>query len=95
LVLVYLTVPGQNISKSALCEFRANNLDRDDVFQPEFYGNIVFYGSKKDDIQIEPDVLEELAAWNTKTQSFVTGDSASKVAPGHERKSLAAMENLL
>ncbi|KAI4255771.1 MAG: hypothetical protein L6R42_006574 [Xanthoria sp. 1 TBL-2021] len=80
-LLVYLTAPGETISKSALCKFRAD-LDRDDVFQPSFCCNIVFYGSEKDDLQMEPDALEELAAWQTKTQTFVTGNSAVKVAPG-------------
>lgn len=61
LVLVYLTKPGENISKSALRDFRASTLDRDDIFQPAFYRNVVFYGSKKDDLQIEPDAREELA----------------------------------
>lgn len=79
---MYLTKPGQNISKSALREFRANILDQDDVFQPEFYCNLVFYGSMKDELQIEPDALEELAAWNTKTWTYVTGNPAAKVAPG-------------
>jgi hypothetical protein len=82
LVLAYLTKPGQSISKSALRDFRANTLDQDDVFHPKFYCNVVFYGSKEDDLQIEPGALEELAAWNTKTSTFVAGNPAAKVAPG-------------
>ncbi|KAL8657487.1 MAG: hypothetical protein Q9226_001863 [Calogaya cf. arnoldii] len=77
-LLVYLTAPGDTISKPALCKFRAD-LDRDDVFQPSFCCNIVYYGSEEDDLQIEPDALEELAAWQTKTQTFVTGNSAVKL----------------
>lgn len=67
---------------SALHEFRANILDQDDIFQPEFYCNLVFYGSMKDELQMEPDALEELAAWNTKTWIYVTGNPAANVAPG-------------
>ncbi|KAL8691404.1 MAG: hypothetical protein Q9224_004184 [Gallowayella concinna] len=81
LLLVYLTAPGEIISKSALCKFRAE-LNQDDIFQPSFCCNIVYYGSEKDDLQIEPDALEELAAWQTKTETFVTANSAVKVAPG-------------
>ncbi|KAL8851595.1 MAG: hypothetical protein Q9221_003527 [Calogaya cf. arnoldii] len=80
-LLVYLTAPGETIFKSSLCRFRAD-LDRDDVFQPSFCWNIVYYGSEEDDLQIEPDAFEELAAWQTKTQTFVKGNSAVKVAPG-------------
>lgn len=79
---MYLTTPGQCISRSALREFRATILDRDDVFQPEFCCNIIYYGSKKDSLYLEPDALEELAAWHTKTQTFVEGIPAAKVAPG-------------
>ncbi|KAL8938928.1 MAG: hypothetical protein Q9211_002979 [Gyalolechia sp. 1 TL-2023] len=68
--LVYLTEPGEKISKSALRKFRAD-LGRDDVFRPEFCYNL-----------IEPDALDELAAWHTKTQTFVLGNPAVKVAPG-------------
>ena len=82
LALVYLTAPGQCISKQGLREFHTKVLDRDDVFQPEFCCNIIFYGSKKDTLQIEPDAIEELAAWHTKTLTFVTGNPAAKVAPG-------------
>ena len=79
---MYLTTPGQSISKSALREFRAQILDRDDVFQPEFCCNAVFYGSKNDEIHIEPDALEELSAWHTETHTFARGNLAAKVAPG-------------
>ncbi|CAJ2509148.1 Uu.00g141740.m01.CDS01 [Anthostomella pinea] len=82
LLLVYVTEPGQTISKSTLRDFRTTTLDPDDVFQPEFFCNVVFYGSKKDDLHIDPDVLEELAAWNTKTSTYVEGHPAAKVAPG-------------
>jgi len=79
---VYTTTAGQHITKSALCEFRASTLDQDDVFQAVFYKNAVFYGGKKADLRIEPDVFDELASWNVKTKTFVEGNSAAKVAPG-------------
>jgi hypothetical protein len=52
------------------------------VFHSEFYTNIVFYGSKQEDVQVEPDAVEELAAWNTKTRTFIEGNSSSTVAAG-------------
>jgi len=79
---VYQTTPGQSISKSALREFRTNILNRDDVFQPKFCQNVVFYGANKTDIQIEPDAVDELAIWNTKKHIFIAGNPAVKVAPG-------------
>ena len=82
MALVYKTAAGQNITKQALREFRANALDQDDVFRSEFYGNVVFYGSKKADFRVEPDALDELAVWNVKTQTFLAGNAESNVAPG-------------
>jgi len=81
LVLVYLTEPGQTISRSALHKFRTTLLEKDDIFRHEFYGNVVFYGSGKKDLRVEPEAFEELAAWNTKNHTFITGDAAA-VAPG-------------
>lgn len=80
LVLVYLTKPGQIISTTALRNFRATSLEQDDVFHSEFYANIVFYGSKEDSLQIEPDAIEELEAWSTKTRTFVEGNPSFVVA---------------
>ncbi|OQD66177.1 hypothetical protein PENPOL_c005G02364 [Penicillium polonicum] len=77
LVLVYTTVAGQSITKTALRQFRANILDKDDVFRSEFYANLIFYGGKKHEIEIEPEALSELAAWNVKTQSFVASPPAA------------------
>ncbi|KAJ9493640.1 hypothetical protein H2202_010884 [Exophiala xenobiotica] len=62
--------------------FRVTTLDEDDVFRPEFYRNVVFYGSKEEDLHIAPDTLEELVAWNTKTWTYVEGNSAVEVPPG-------------
>jgi hypothetical protein len=77
-----VTKPGQKISKSILREFRVTTLDEDDVFRPEFYRNVVFYGSKEEDLHIAPDALEELVAWNTKTWKYVEGSLAVEVPPG-------------
>ncbi|KAL1879269.1 hypothetical protein Daus18300_001848 [Diaporthe australafricana] len=77
---VYRTVPGQTVSKSTLQAFHTGVLDRDDVFQPEFYRNVVFYGSKKEDLNFEPDASDYLSAWNTESTYFVAGEA--DVAPG-------------
>ncbi|KAI1058905.1 hypothetical protein LB507_004038 [Fusarium sp. FIESC RH6] len=82
LSVVYITEPSDTISKSALQEFRSSILDRDDVFQSAFLANIIFYGAKQEDVEIEPDALNELRAWKTQNWSFVQGTSDSKVAPG-------------
>ncbi|KAJ4135096.1 hypothetical protein NW768_004711 [Fusarium equiseti] len=82
LSVVYITKPSNKISKSALQEFRSSTLDRDDVFQPAFLANIIFYGAKQEDVEVEPDALNELRAWKTQNWSFVQGTSDLKVAPG-------------
>ncbi|OAR02180.1 hypothetical protein LLEC1_06508, partial [Akanthomyces lecanii] len=64
LALVYPVTPGEIISASALRDFRANTLGRDDVFQPAFATNLIFYGSDETDLVIEPDALAELKSWN-------------------------------
>ncbi|KAF4764335.1 hypothetical protein HAV15_000346 [Penicillium sp. str.  len=69
LVLVYTTVAGQSITKAAIRQFRANVLDKDDVFRSSFYTNLIFYGGKQHEIEIEPEAFSELAAWNVQTQS--------------------------
>ena len=81
LALVYLTKPGQVIFRSALHQFRTDTLDKDDVFHPTFLSNFVFYGSKKEALQIKPEAMEELAAWNTKTLTFIEGNPAFTIAP--------------
>jgi hypothetical protein len=77
-----MTKPGQTISKSTLREFRVTILDQDDVLQPSFYTNVVFYGSKKEDLCIESDAREELAAWNTEHWTCVEGNDDGQIAPG-------------
>lgn len=73
---MYTITAGRSIDKLTLREFRTKTLDRDDVFQPAFYRNLVFYGSNKADVLIEADALDELAAWNVKTKTFVAGNAA-------------------
>ncbi|KAM0430141.1 hypothetical protein ACHAPT_006149 [Fusarium lateritium] len=82
LFIVYPTQPGDTISQDKLRRFRTDVLERDDVFQPAFGSTVVFYGSNESDLDIEPDVPQELAAWGTVHHVFVAGDTSSKVAPG-------------
>jgi hypothetical protein len=82
LFMVYTTEPGQIISREALRNFRANVLDRDDIFQNAFGTHVVFYGSSEQDIQIASDASEELPEWNTKKWSFVQGDPSHQASPG-------------
>ncbi|KAF2811178.1 uncharacterized protein BDZ99DRAFT_519839 [Mytilinidion resinicola] len=81
LVLVYTTAAGQEVTKSALRKFRTDALERDDVSQPSFYRNFVFYGGKKADISLEPNAQDELAVWNVETLTFVASNPAAEVAP--------------
>ncbi|KAL2376070.1 hypothetical protein RJZ90_007758 [Blastomyces dermatitidis] len=94
LALVYITKPGQTVSGSALRQFRTDTLDRDDVFQPEFFSNVIFYGCKEAEFCLEPDAREELATWNTDTWSCIEGNPTAKAAPGPYGEDLATMENL-
>jgi hypothetical protein len=71
---LYRTFPGQTISKSTLQEFHTNVLDADDVFQPGFYRNVLFYGSKKEELNIEPDVYDYLSDCKTKNTYFVASE---------------------
>lgn len=80
LVLVYRTAPGQTISKSTLQDFHTKFLGHDDVFQLEFYRNVLFYGAEKGDLIFEPDAYEYLACRGTETTYFVA--SGADLAPG-------------
>ncbi|KAH6630486.1 amidase [Chaetomium sp. MPI-SDFR-AT-0129] len=82
LMVVYLVEPDQAISATDLRDFRTNVLDKDDVFQPEFCRNFVFYAPGDNNSKLQPEAKDELVAWNTKTMTFVRGDLSSKVAPG-------------
>lgn len=85
LALVYATTPGEIISVSSLREFRANTLSQDDVFQPDFATNLIFYGSDETDLAIEPDALEELKAWNVRRHCVLESNQSHSpylAAPG-------------
>ncbi|EGX89814.1 amidase [Cordyceps militaris CM01] len=95
LALVYATTPGEIISVSSLREFRANTLSQDDVFQPDFATNLIFYGSDETDLAIEPDALEELKAWNVRRHCVLESNQSHSpylAAPGPQ--DLATVENL-
>lgn len=82
-VLVYVTSPGQKISSSILEEFEETVLDQDDVFQPEFFRNVLFYGHPKADLQVDPDIESHLKFhWGTVWHDFVVGDINANVRPG-------------
>ncbi|KAK7418468.1 hypothetical protein QQX98_003960 [Neonectria punicea] len=65
-----------------LRRFYADVLERDDVFQPAFSSTVIFYGINDSHLNTEPDVSQELTAWNTKHHIFVAGDPTYKAAPG-------------
>lgn len=79
---MYTTAARQNITRSTLREFRAKDLENDDVFRAEFYQNVVFYGHKKEDLHFELDALDELALWNVRTLTFIEGNPAARIASG-------------
>lgn len=85
LALVYPVTPGEIISASALRDFRANTLARDDVFQPDFATNLIFYGSDETNLVIEPDAQEELKSWNVRRHYTLASNpltSSCTAAPG-------------
>ncbi|KAM0742631.1 hypothetical protein ACQRIT_002808 [Beauveria bassiana] len=57
LVLVYTIGPNDPIEKSALREFQPSTLNRDDVYQPDFASNMVFYGFSEEGFILDPDTL--------------------------------------
>lgn len=82
LVLVLTTKAGESLTASTLREFRTNVLNRDDVFRPEFFTNVVFVGAKEADLCIEPSALDELAIWGVKSKAFVAANGTPVVPPG-------------
>ncbi|KAI1150033.1 amidase [Nemania diffusa] len=82
LFLVYAVEPGQKISQSGLRKFRTEVLDRDDVFQPIFCSNILFYSSNKQDIHLDSGAEDELASWNAKNWSVADSLDGSSVPTG-------------
>ncbi|KAJ6178047.1 amidase [Penicillium mononematosum] len=79
LALVYRSTPGQVISQSSLRNFRTTILDQDDVFQSEFLTNVIFYGSKREDLHIDPSTFQELLDWETEKHIFIENASAATV----------------
>ncbi|KAF2753095.1 amidase [Pseudovirgaria hyperparasitica] len=82
LAVVYLVTSGQKVSRKNLRDFRENVLDKDDIFQPEFCRNVVFYGGDESELDVTDDAIEELDAWKTKTWTCVRGNATSRVACG-------------
>ncbi|MCJ1248407.1 hypothetical protein MMC30_005624 [Trapelia coarctata] len=74
---------GDRITEDLLKKFRIDRLDKDDIFQPEFLENIIFYGGRGDNIELDSDALNLLRSWKTVNISFVSGNTLSQqVAPG-------------
>lgn len=75
LATVFHVSPGQKVSKEALQHFRETVLEKDDIFQPPFLHNFVFYGSEQHAVHVDSDAIEQLSAWKTKTWTFIKGDA--------------------
>jgi len=78
-ILLYLVSPGERLTASSLNHYRSNCLQNDDVFQATFLNNVVFYGSKKADVLLDPDVEELLQAW--KVRHWIFADKTSLATP--------------
>ncbi|KAF2837175.1 amidase signature enzyme [Patellaria atrata CBS 101060] len=72
LALVYPTKPD--------CRFRTEVLDKDDVFQSQFFRNVIFYSRDENNCKLEHDTIQELKTWGTKTWTFL--GSEIHVPPG-------------
>jgi hypothetical protein len=70
------------ISQSSLRNFRTTILDQDDVFQSKFLTNVIFYGSKREDLHLDPSTFQELFDWETEKHIFIENASAATVASG-------------
>lgn len=82
---MYVTNAGETVSASALQEFRAGRLSRDDVFRSEFAENVIFYGSDEAGLVIEPEAIQELKSWGVKQHCIMAAKVAiapHQVAPG-------------
>lgn len=80
--MVFTVDPGQKVTSAVVSDFRTNVLEQDDVFQPAFYTNIVFYGAEKSDDPLTSDAHDELAKWKTQHVHFLRGDADVAVPPG-------------
>ncbi|TGO30773.1 hypothetical protein BPAE_0003g00570 [Botrytis paeoniae] len=73
---------GNKITEEYLKDFRSLYLDPDDIFQPGFLLQIVFWGAEED-VDLQPSALSLLAKWNTKERYFVAPRSGKDdIAPG-------------
>lgn len=77
--MVYLTQPGQSISKTLLRDFCIN---QDNVFRPEFLSHVVFYRYKEDNLIVYPEMVDKLKAWDTQSWVFMADKSGAQVPPG-------------
>lgn len=82
MALVYIINPGETITQKALSEFRSGQLERDDVFQSDFYKNLVFFGARKEDGRLDEAANDMLQSWGVKTQTFIPSSSTVKVPSG-------------
>ncbi|KAM7205138.1 amidase [Naviculisporaceae sp. PSN 640] len=82
LVLVYTVSAEQDVKRQDLVDFRVNVLENDDVFQPPFYTNVVFYGAQKLEESLAACAHKESATWNATKTVFLKGDPAVTVPPG-------------
>ncbi|KAI0166570.1 amidase [Xylariaceae sp. FL1272] len=82
LSFVYPIESRQVITASALQEFRKQVLECDDVFHPRFYTTVVFYGSKKEDVNLEPEAQDVLRSWSTVFWVFIEAGTDPKPPPG-------------
>ncbi|KAF7887327.1 hypothetical protein EAF00_009621 [Botryotinia globosa] len=84
---------GDKITEKYLQHFRSLYLDPDDIFQPVFLSQIVFWGVEEDDVDLQPSALYLLAKWNTKERYFVASrNRKGNIAPD---PSLTELDNTI
>ncbi|KAK4228545.1 amidase [Podospora fimiseda] len=82
-VVVYLIDPNYTVTATDLRDFRANVLEKDDVFQPDFCLNVVFYGPQaRDGFKLPDGAKRELETCNTKSVTMVNEVPSVNVGPG-------------
>ena len=82
LAIIYPTKPGETLTASSLRDFLTTRLQKDDIYQPAFCTNVIFYGSSKADLKIDLDVYTELSSWNTEHWLFVAKGCERPVPAG-------------
>ncbi len=81
--VVFPVGDGDKITDSYLKAFRSRHLDADDIFQPIFLKNVIFYVSEETNVSLEPSAVSLLATWNTtKWHSVKSADEKNEIAPG-------------